>query len=151
MSDELKNRFREDLKTALKAGQEARVATLRMLLSELRNKEIEKGRPLTDDEGLGLVSSGIKSRQESLEQFRKAGRQDLVTRESAEIEVLRGYLPEQLSERELQDLVTQALAETGATSPKEMGKVMAWLVPRTRGRADGVLVSRLVKERLSGS
>ncbi len=134
----------------MKASEPTRVGTLRMLLSELRNKEIEKARALTDDEGLALIASGIKSRQESLEQFRNAGRGDLVEKEEAEIAVLRGYLPEPLSSDELGTLVEQAVAETGAASPKEMGRVMAWLMPRVRGRADGAEVSRRVKERLAG-
>jgi uncharacterized protein YqeY len=150
VSEDLKSRLRDDLKAALKSGESARLGTVRMLLSEFRNKEIEKGRALSDDEGLALVASGIKSRQESVEQFRKAGREELVAKEGAEIDVLRSYLPEQLSDVELAELVDQALAETGAASPREMGRVMGWLMPRIRGRAEGTRVSRLVKEKLGG-
>ena len=149
MSD-LQTRVRDDLKAALKTRDAARVGTLRLLLSEMRNKEIEKGRSLTDEETLGLVSAGIKSRQEAVEQFRGGGRPDLVEKEGAEIEVLRAYLPPQLSREELGELVARAVAETDAASPREMGKVMGWLMPRVRGRADGALVSRLVREKLSG-
>ena len=150
MTEELRSRIQTDLKAALKAGLKERVGTLRLLLSELRNKEIEKGRGLTDDESLALVSMGVKSRQESIEHFRAGGRQDLVEKEAAEIEVLRGYLPAPLSSDELSALVAQAIAETGSSTPKEMGKVMTWLMPRVRGRADGAEVSRRVKERLAG-
>ncbi|MFN2432088.1 MAG: GatB/YqeY domain-containing protein [Gemmatimonadota bacterium] len=150
MSEAVKARLREDLKSALKAGESARVGTLRMILSELRNEEIEKGRELTEDEFLALVSSGVKSRRESAEHFRGAGRGELVAQEEAEIAVLRGYLPAQLGDAELDALVLQAVAETGASSPREMGKVMGWLMPRVRGRADGAEVSRRVKEKLGG-
>ncbi len=150
MTEELRSRIQTDLKAALKGGEKERVDTLRLLLSELRNKEIEKGRVLTDDEALALVGGGVKSRQESIEHFRAGGRQDLVEKETAEIEVLRGYLPAPLSPDELSALVVQAIAETGSSTPKEMGKVMAWLMPRVRGRADGAEVSRRVKERLAG-
>jgi uncharacterized protein YqeY len=150
MAEELKARWREDLKAALKAGDAARVGTLRMLLSEARNKEIEKGRELTGEEALGLVTAGVKSRQESLEQFRAAGRRDLADKESGEIEVLRGYLPRQLSAEELEALVGEAVTATGAASARDLGKVMGWLMPRVRGRAEGAEVSRRVKERLAG-
>jgi len=150
MDEDLRTRLEADLKTALKAGQKERLGALRMLLADLRNKEIEKGRALTEDEALALVAAGVKSRQESVEQFRAGGRQDLVALESAEIEVLRGYLPAPLSPDELDGLIAEALAETGASTPKEMGRVMAWLMPKVRGRADGALVSRRVKERLGG-
>jgi hypothetical protein len=150
MTEDLRSRIQTDLKTSLKAGEKERVGTLRLLLSELRNKEIEKGRALTEDEALALVAGGVKSRQESVEQFRAGGRQDLVEKELYEIEVLRGYLPAQLSPDELAALVEQAFAETGVSTPREMGKVMAWLMPRVRGRAEGAEVSRRVKERLAG-
>jgi uncharacterized protein YqeY len=150
MSEALRSRLQTDLKTALKAGEKERVGTLRLLLSELRNKEIEKGRALTDDEALSLVAAAVKQRQESVAHFGAGGRQDLVARENAEIEVLRGYLPEALTGAQLVELIDQAVAETGAGSPKEMGRVMAWLMPRVRGRAEGAEVSRLVRERLGG-
>ena len=149
MSEELRSRLQADMKVALKGGQAVRVGALRMLLSELRNKEIEKGRELSADEGLALVAAGIKSREESLGQFRGAGRHDLADKEAAEIEVLRGYLPPPLSREELHALVEQGIAETGAASPREIGKVMSWMMPRVRGRAEGGEVSRLVKERLA--
>lgn len=150
MSQELRTRLQADLKAALKAGEKERVGTLRLLLSDLRNKEIEKGRALSEEEELALVASGVKLRQEAIAQFQQAGRADLVEKESAELETLRGYLPAQLSSPELDALLEQALAETGAAGPREMGKVMAWLMPRVRGRADGAEVSRRVKEKLAG-
>ncbi|MBA2565159.1 MAG: GatB/YqeY domain-containing protein, partial [Gemmatimonadetes bacterium] len=145
MTDDLERRVREDLKVALKAGEAPRVGTLRMVLSEMRNREIEKGRGLTPDEAIALIASGIKSRQESVEQFRAGGRGELADREAGEIEILRAYLPSQLSAEELSALVDQAVSETGASSVREMGKVMAWLMPRLRGRADGAELSRRVK------
>ena len=150
MSADLRRRLQADLNAALKSGERPRVDALRMLLSELRNKEIEKGRSLTEDEAFGLVASGIKSRQESVEQFRNAARPDLVEKETAEIDVLRGYLPPQLSPPELEALIDEALRETGVSSPREMGKVMSWLMPRVRGRAEGAEVSRRVREKLAG-
>jgi uncharacterized protein YqeY len=126
------------------------VDALRMLLADIRNKEIEKGRALEPDEAMALVAAGVKSRAESVEQFRAAGREDLVARESAQAEVLRGYLPAQLAPAELEALVEEAVAATGAASPRDMGRVMGWLMPRVRGRADGAEVSRRVKERLAG-
>lgn len=149
MSEEARTRLRSDLATALKGGDAEGVATLRMLLSELRNAEIEKGRALTDDEVLGLVAAGVKSRRESIEQFRRGGREELAAREEAQIAVLERYLPPALATEELDALVGQAIAATGAASPQEMGKVMGWLMPRVRGRADGTEVSRRVKERLA--
>src|ERR687891_354931 len=104
MNEDLRTRLEADLKAALKAGQRERLGALRMLLADLRNKEIEKGRALTEDEALALVAAGVKSRQESVEQFRAGGREDLVALESAEIEVLRGYLPAPLSPEELDGL-----------------------------------------------
>lgn len=150
MNEDLKGRLQADLKTALRAGEKTRVGALRLLLSELRNREIEKGRALSDDEALALVASGIKSRQESVEQFRKGAREDLVSKETTEIEVLRSYLPRQLTAEELRSLVDEAVAQTGASSPKEIGKVMSWLMPRVRGKAEGAEVNRLVRERLAG-
>ena len=147
---DLAARARRDLGAALKAGDRARVDALRMLLADIRNKEIEKGRALEPDEAMALVAAGVKSRAESVEQFRAGGREDLVARESAQAEVLRRYLPAQLAPAELEALVEEAVAATGAASPRDMGRVMGWLMPRVRGRAEGAEVSRRVKERLAG-
>jgi hypothetical protein len=119
-----------------------------MLNAALKNKQIDKRRPLTEDEVLETVRSLIKQRRDSIEQFAKGGRQDLVDKETAEITVLEAYLPAQLSREELEVMVRDAVAQTGASGAKDMGKVMKALIPMVGGRADGKLVSELVKHAL---
>lgn len=123
--------------------------TLRMVKTSIKNAEINAGKPLTDDEIIGILSKEVKQRQEAAASFTSGGRPELAEKEEQEIAILEKYLPEQLSEEEIASLVDQAIAETGATQPAEIGKVMAVLMPKTKGRADGGLVSRLVRERLS--
>jgi uncharacterized protein YqeY len=137
-----------DIKTALKSGAKDKVSALRMLSAALKNKQIDKRRPLTDDEVVETVRSLIKQRKDSIEQFAKGGRQDLVDKETAEVAVLEVYLPQQLSREEVESLVRSAVAESGAQGAKDMGKVMKALMPKLGGRADGKLVSELVKAAL---
>jgi len=113
--------------------------------------EKKSGKALTDDELLAVVGREVKTRRESVEAFRKGGREDLAAKEEAEIAILGGYLPEQLDEAELAILVNEAIAATGAAMPRDLGKVMGWLSPRTRGRADGKRLSELVSARLAGA
>ncbi|HUI45994.1 MAG TPA: GatB/YqeY domain-containing protein [Nitrospirota bacterium] len=145
---ELRERIDADTKNALKSGAKEKVSTLRMLNAALKNKQIDKRRPLTDDEVFETIRSLIKQRKDSIEQFAKGGRQDLVDKETAEVAVLEVYLPQPLSREELEAMVREAVARTGAQGAKDMGKVMKTLIPMVGGRADGKLISELVKNSL---
>ena len=144
----LREKIDADVKEALKSGAKDKVSTLRMLNASLKNKQIDKRRPVTEDEVVETVRSLIKQRKDSIEQFAKGGRQDLVDKETAEISVLEAYLPQQLSREEVESMVRDAVAQTGAQGAKDMGKVMKALIPIIAGRADGKLVSELVKHAL---
>jgi uncharacterized protein len=133
----------------MREGDELRRSTLRMALAAAQNAEKEKRGPLSDDEAVAIISREVKRRRESIEAFEKAGRTDLADREKAEVEVLTPYLPGQLGEDELLPLVRQAIAETGASSARDMGRVMSTLMPRVKGRADGKLLSGLVARELA--
>ena len=146
----LKERLQSDTTAAMRSGDALRRDTLRMVQSAAYNLEKKNGKPLSDDELLAVVSREVKTRRESVEAFRKGGREDLASKEEAEIAILGEFLPEQLSEAELVRLIDQAVRETGAASPRDLGKVMGWLAPHTRGRADGKLVSSQVAARLTG-
>jgi len=144
----LHSRIEADTKEALKSGAKDKVSTLRMLNAALKNKQIDKKRPLTEEEVIDTARTLIKQRRDSVEQFAKGGRQDLVDKETAEIAVLEVYLPKQLSREELEIMVRDAIAQSGAQDVKDLGKVMKTLVPIVSGRADGKLVSELVKNAL---
>ena len=144
----LRENIDADSKDALKSGAKDKVSTLRMLIAALKNKQIDKRRPLTEEEVIETVRSLIKQRKDSIEQFAKGGRQDLVDKETAEVAVLEAYLPQQLSREEVEAMVREAIAQTGAQGAKDMGKVMKALIPMIGGRADGKLVSELVKHAL---
>ncbi|MEJ2887648.1 GatB/YqeY domain-containing protein [Actinomycetospora aeridis] len=148
---ELKERLRSDLTTAMKARDEVRVSTIRMTLSAINTEEVagESHRELTDDEVVTVIGRESKKRRESAEAFDGAGRSELADRERAEQAVLTDYLPAQLSDAELTELVAAAIAETGAEGPKQMGQVMKVVQPRIAGRADGRRVSGEVKRQLS--
>jgi uncharacterized protein YqeY len=148
----LVKRFDDDLKQALKASEGAKVSILRMVKAAVKNKQIEKGRELTDDEIVSVLSSMVKQGRESVEQFTKAGRMDLVRNEEQEIAILQTYLPQQLSREELDRIILDAIKEASAKTPQDMGKVMRVLMPRVKGVADGKYVNQRVKELLeSGS
>lgn len=144
----LREKIDGDIKDALKSGAKDKVSALRMVSAALKNKEIDKRRQLTDEEVIETVRALIKQRKDSIEQFAKGGRQDLVDKETAEVAVLEVYLPKQLGREELEALVRDAVAQTGAQGPRDMGKVMKALVPMIGGRADNKLVSELVKSAL---
>jgi len=144
----LREKIDTDTKEALKSGAKDKLSTLRMLNAALKNKQIDKRRSLTEEEVFETVRSLIKQRKDSIEQFAKGGRQDLVDKETAEVAVLEVYLPQQLSREELEVMVRDAVAQTGAQSARDMGKVMKALIPMVGGRADGKLVSELVKNAL---
>jgi uncharacterized protein YqeY len=133
----------------MKAGDRVAVGAIRLSLSEIKNAEIDKRRPLEENEVANLLRTAVKKRRESIELFARGGRQDLVDKETAEILVLEGFLPASLSAAEVETIVAEAIASTGAASARDLGSVMKWLVPRLAGRADGATVSRIVKERLS--
>lgn len=139
------------MKDAMRSGQSLKVSVIRMIRAAVKNREIEKGKDasLTDQEVMEVISSAIKQRRESIEQFTKGGRQDLVDKESQEAEILQSYLPEPIQKEELIQMVKAVIQETGAAGPRDMGKVMKTLRPRVIGRADGTTVSQVVKELLA--
>lgn len=146
----LKEQLMEDMKEAMKAKEagRCRLSVIRMVRSAIRQAEID-GKKELDDEGIvSIISKEVKSRKDSLEEFRKGNRADLVQETEEEIAVLLPYLPQQLSEDEIRALVEEALQATGATTRKDMGKVMSVLMPKVKGRADGSLVNRIVSEKL---
>ena len=146
----LQEQVNSDITTAMKAKDQPKLVPLRMLKAAFMNREIEKGHALDEREALQVVASLVKQRRDSIEQFGKAGRQDLVDRETAEIGVLEGYLPPPVTEAELAQTVDEAIASTGAKSPKDMGGVMKAVMAALGGRnVDGKLVNELVKKRLT--
>lgn len=147
----LQERIQDDVRNAMRDRDELRRDTLRMALAAAHNAEVAQRRPLSDDELLGIVSKEVKSRRESVDAYEKAGRDDLAAKERAEAAILSDYLPQPLTEEELRDLVRAAIAETGATSPRDLGRVMGVLAPRTRNRADGKVVSTMVAGQLSAT
>jgi uncharacterized protein YqeY len=147
----LQERVQTDIAAAMRAGDGLRRDVLRMVASAAYNVEKRQGHPLTDDEYTAVLSREVKTRRESVEAFRAGGREDLATKEEAEIAIIGEYLPEALSEDEVAALIREGIAATGASSARDMGKVMGWLVPRTRGRADGKRVSELVIQALASA
>lgn len=145
----LLEQLNQDMKEALKNKEKVKLSVIRMLKAALKNEEIKLQRTLTEEDVLTVLSREMKQRKESLEEFTKAGREDLVQQLEEEIEILKTYMPEQLSEEELKELISQTIAETGASSMADMGKVMGAIMPKVRGKADGALVNRLVREMLS--
>jgi uncharacterized protein len=145
----LRDKVNTDLTAAMKAKDAGRLSALRMLKAAIMNKGVEKGRDLEDAEVLQVVSSLVKQRRDSIEQFTKAGRTDLVDKETGEIAVLEHYLPPAATAVEIEAAVTAAIAETGAASPKDMGKVMKAVMPKLAGKnADGKVVNDIVRRTL---
>lgn len=144
----LREKIDADIKEALKSGAKEKVSALRMLSAALKNKQIDKRRELTEEEIMETVRSLIKQRKDSIEQFAKGGRQDLVDKETNEVQILEGYLPAQMSREEIEALVHETVKQTGAQGPKDMGRVMKAIMPMVSGRADGKLVSEIVKAAL---
>lgn len=145
----LRERLQSETTAAMRSGDTLRRDVLRMAQNAIYNAEKAKRQPLSEDEVLSLVSREVKTRRESVEAFRGGGREDLASREEAEIEILREFLPQAIGEDELRALVDEALASTGAASPRDLGTVMRWLSPRTRDRADGKIVSGMVARALA--
>jgi uncharacterized protein len=146
----LRDRLHDDLTAAMRSGDAFRRDTLRLAWNAVYGAEKREGRPLTDDEVVGVLSREVKTRRESAEAFRGGGREDLAAPEEAAIELVSGYLPQPLSDDELGALVAEAIAASGASTPRDIGRVMGWLAPRTRGRADGKVVSGMVAAALAG-
>jgi uncharacterized protein len=146
----VKSRLKEDMKQAMRSGDKARLGTIRMALAAIQQREVDERIELDDAQALGVLDKMIKQRRESVEQYRAGAREDLAAKEAAEIEVLGAYLPEPLGEQELAAMIDAAIAETGAASMKDMGRVMAVLRPQAQGRADMAAVSAMVKARLGG-
>ena len=147
----LRDRIQSDVATAMRSGDALRRDVLRMAQSAAYNLEKRERRTLGEDDYAAVLAREVKTRRESVEAFRKGGREDLATKEEAEIAILSEYLPQQLTDDEIQALVDEAVAATGATSARDMGKVMGWLSPKTRGRADGKRVSELVARALAAA
>lgn len=145
----LKVRVMEDLKEAMKRKDTITVSTLRLLLSEIKNKEIDKKGELTDDEVLAIIQKAVKQREEALEHYKTANREDLIDKETKELEVLKSYLPKPLTEEELEVIIDEAIRSVGAVGPKDIGSVMKVLMPKVRGRIDGKVVNEKVREKLS--
>jgi len=147
----LRERLQDDTTAAMRSGDALRRDVLRMVNNAIYNTEKSKRITMSDDDVIGVLTREVKTRRESVDAFRKGGREDLATKEEAEIAILAGYLPQSLSEAEIAALVEEAIAATGASSARDLGKVMGWLSPRTRGRADGKIVSGLVAQALAQS
>jgi uncharacterized protein YqeY len=139
-----------DLKTALREQDELRKGTIRMALSALKYARVAKNADLTDEEMFAVLQKEVKQRQESIVEFKRGGRDDLVAQESAEIGILEPYLPKMLGREEIAEVARAVISEVGASSSKQMGQVMRVLMPRVHGQADGRLVNEVVKELLSG-
>jgi hypothetical protein len=146
----LKARIQEDMKSALRSGEKARLGVIRMLLAAIKQREVDERTETTDPITLQIIEKLIKQRRESATQFAAGQRPDLETRELAEIEVLQAYMPVALAPAEIDQLVDQAISETGAATMKDMGRVMATLRASAQGRADFALLSERVKARLAG-
>lgn len=147
MSD-LKNRVLEDIKSAMKAGEKDRLSVLRMLSSEIKNREVVDAVQITDAVVIASIEKMLKQRRDSESQYRAGGRPELADKEAAEIGVLTQYLPQQLSEAEVTALIVKGISETGAQGAKDMGKLMAWLKPQVAGKTDMGKLSGLVKAQL---
>jgi len=145
----LRERLKDDTTAAMRSGDALRRDVLRMVQNAIYNIDKARHTTMSDDEIVGVISREVKTRRESVEAFRAGSREDLATKEEAEIAILRDYLPEAMSDEELQALVDEGVAATGASSARDLGKVMGWLSPKIRGRADGKVASGLVAQALA--
>jgi uncharacterized protein YqeY len=145
----LEERLLEEMKQAMKSNDKLRLSTIRMIRSALKNKEIELRKKLEDEEVAKVIQAMVRKGEESVEQFQIGGRADLVDKEKKEIEILKSFLPQPLSQEEILKIIDQSIQETQASSPKDIGKVMKSVMPKIGGKADGKLINQLVKERLS--
>jgi uncharacterized protein YqeY len=146
----LKERITDDMKAAMRSGEKERLGVIRMITSAIKQREVDERVVLDDTQVLGVLEKMIKQRKESLVMFQAGNRQDLVDKESAEITLLQGYMPTQLSDADIDALINDAIAATGAASIKDMGKVMGIIKSKAQGRADMAVVGAKIKARLSG-
>ena len=146
-----KQTLENDLKEAMRSGDDVKKRTLRMVLSTLKLSEVDKRSSLDSDELLGIIQKEVKSRQETIDEAEDLGRQALVDSTQAEIDILQDYLPEALTQQELEQIVLETIAETDASGPQDMGNVMKAIMPKIRARADGKTVSALVQQKLSAA
>ena len=144
----LKQKLQEDLKSSMKNKETIKKSVITLIRSSIKQYEVDNRVELGDAEIVDLIAKQLKQTRDSREEFKKAGREDLVSKAEAEIEVLKEYLPQQLSEEELNKIVISTISEVGATSMKDMGKIMAAIKPKTKGRADGKMINELVKKNL---
>lgn len=147
----LLDKLDEDLKKAMKASDRLRLSALRLVKAAVKNQQIEKRQPLSDEDIFSVISTLAKQRKESIEQFSKAGREDMAEQERQELQILQSYMPQQLSHEAVEALILQAIQEASASSEADMGRVMKILMPRIKGVADGKQVSSRVKELLHSS
>ncbi|RPJ55469.1 MAG: GatB/YqeY domain-containing protein [Dehalococcoidia bacterium] len=149
MSAPILDKILADIKETMKSKDTEKLITLRTLHSEIKNVGINKRKEITDEDVLAVISKGIKQRVESIEQFKKGSRNDLVEKEEAQIALYKLYQPQQMERPQIEELVDKVLAETGVTSPKEIGAVMKALMPLVKGKADGAVVNQVVRDALS--
>ena len=145
----LEERLVEEMKQAMKSNDKLRLSTIRMIRSSMKNKEIELRKKLEDEDIVKVIQVMVRKGEESVEQFQAGKRVDLVEKETKEIEILKSFLPQPLSQEEILKIIDQSIQETQASSPKDIGKVMKSVMPKIGGKADGKLINQLVKERLS--
>ncbi len=145
----LEERLIEEMKQAMKSNDKLRLSAIRMIRSALKNKEIELRKKLEDEEAAKVIQAMVRKSEESVEQFQAGGRTDLVDKEKKEIEIMKSFLPQPLSQEEILKIIDQSIQETQASSMKDIGKVMKLVMPKIGGKADGKLINQLVKERLS--
>lgn len=150
MTSAIKGQITEDMKTAMRNQDKERLATIRLILAACKQREVDERIELTDEHVLAILDKMVKQRRESIAQYESGNRPDLAAKEKSEILIIQQYLPAQLTDAEVTVIIAQAIQETGATSAKDMGKVMGVLKPQLQGRADIGVVSAKVKERLSG-
>lgn len=146
----LKDRITEDMKTAMRAGEKERLATIRLILAAIKQREVDERITLDDSQVVAAVEKMVKQRKESISQFEAGGRADLVAKEAAEMALLQTYLPAQMSDAEIDALIAEAIASTGAASIKDMGKVMGAVKAKAQGRADMGAVGARIKQKLNG-
>lgn len=146
----LKNRITDDMKAAMKGGEKERLGTIRLILAALKQREVDERIVLDDSQITSVLEKMLKQRKDSIEQFSAAGREDLASAERSEVAVIQAYLPAPLDPAEIEAIVTRAIAESGASGPKDMGKVIGLVRPQVAGRADMGAISELVKRRLAG-
>jgi hypothetical protein len=145
----LEERLLDHMKQAMKANEKLRLSTIRMIRTAVKNKEIEQRKPLDDETIVKVIQGMVRKSEESLEQFKLGGRSDLVEKETKELEILKSYLPQPLSEEAILKIIDESIQETQATSLKDFGKVMKSVMPKLGGRAEGTLVNQMVRKRLS--